>query len=85
MCIHTWPSSCLLCWVLIGATRTIKNNEKQTPYDLSAKNPEVGKLLMIHTGKNVFLGSSISISTLSHLSLGSAEGYGEEEEDGDDD
>lgn len=48
-----------------GATRTIKNNEKQTPYDLSAKNPEVGKLLMIHTG--------------------SAEGYGEEEEDGDDD
>ena len=38
-------------WVVIGANRTIKNNEKQTPFDLSAKNPEVGRLLMIHTGK----------------------------------
>ncbi|XP_064390369.1 osteoclast-stimulating factor 1-like [Halichondria panicea] len=30
-----------------GANTTIRNNEKQLPYDLSAKNPEVGRLLMI--------------------------------------
>ena len=33
-----------------GADRTIRNNEKQIPFDLSAKNPEVGRLLMVHTG-----------------------------------
>jgi len=34
-----------------GADRTIRNNEKQTPFDLSAKNPEVGRLLMLHNGE----------------------------------
>ena len=36
-----------------GADSTIRNNEKQTPFDLSAKNPEVGRLLMVHNGKRV--------------------------------
>lgn len=35
--------------LLKGADRTIRNNEKQIPFDLSAKNPEVGRLLMVHT------------------------------------
>lgn len=30
-----------------GADTNIRNNEKQIPYDLSAKNPEVGRLLMV--------------------------------------
>ena len=30
-----------------GANTNIRNNEKQVPYDLSAKNPEVGRLLMV--------------------------------------
>lgn len=34
-----------------GANTTIRNNENQIPYDLAVKNPEVGRLLMTHTGK----------------------------------
>lgn len=34
-----------------GARKDIYNNEKQLPYDLSAKNPEVGRLLMHHSGR----------------------------------
>lgn len=30
-----------------GAVSAIRNNDKKTPYDLSAKNPEVGRLLMV--------------------------------------
>ena len=30
-----------------GADTNIRNNENQVPYDLSSKNPEVGRLLMI--------------------------------------
>ena len=33
--------------VYTGAQTNIRNNEKQIPYDLSAKNPEVGRLLMV--------------------------------------
>ena len=36
---------------LTGARKDIRNNEKQLPYDLSAKNPEVGRLLMHHSGE----------------------------------
>ena len=37
--------------IIIGARKDLRNNEKQLPYDLSAKNPEVGRLLMHHSGK----------------------------------
>lgn len=33
-----------------GAVMTIRNNEKQLPYDLAVRNPEVGRLLMTHSG-----------------------------------
>lgn len=70
-----------------GANRTIKNNEKQTPYDLSAKNPEVGRLLMIHAGKelkNRFLRSFIAVSPRTpYPPPAGEEGY-EDEEDVDD-
>ena len=33
-----------------GAATTIRNNEKQLPYDLAVRNPEVGRLLMTHSG-----------------------------------
>ena len=44
------PYNTILC-CYTGADRTIRNNEKQIPFDLSAKNPEVGRLLMVHNGK----------------------------------
>lgn len=34
-----------------GAVTTIRNNEKQLPYDLAVRNPEVGRLLMTHSGE----------------------------------
>lgn len=47
----------ILCYMFdsflsyVGANASIRNNEKQLAYDLSAKNPEVGRLLMVR-GKN---------------------------------
>lgn len=32
---------------IVGALTNLQNNEKQIPYDLSARNPEVGRLLMV--------------------------------------
>lgn len=43
----------------LGANTTIRNNEKQLPYDLSAKNPEVGRLLMIR-GESLHLASLLT-------------------------
>jgi ankyrin repeat protein len=34
-----------------GANKTLRNNEKQLPYDLAVKNPQVGQLLKITSGK----------------------------------
>lgn len=39
-----WHQSSL---TTLGAFTNIRNKEKQIPYDLSAKNPEVGRLLMV--------------------------------------
>ncbi len=39
---------------LLGALMHLRNHENQLAYDLSAKNPEVGRLLMVR-GKWVWL------------------------------
>ena len=37
----------LLMSFSLGALTNLQNNENQLPFDLSAKNPEVGRLLMV--------------------------------------
>jgi ankyrin repeat protein len=46
-----WKGHATIVGMLLekGARKDIRNNEKQLPYDLSAKNPEVGRLLMHHS------------------------------------
>lgn len=39
----------VLSFKTIGCKLDILNNEKQTPFDLAAKSPECGRLLMPHT------------------------------------
>lgn len=58
-----------------GALTNIRNNENQLPYDLSSKNPEVGRLLMVR-GKNWVL-TSVWLHVLVALA-DEAEGYGDE-------
>ena len=61
----------------LGAVTNIRNNEKQIPFDLSAKNPEVGRLLMVR-GEWVWL-----VGVVFNLYVHAAdtgEGYGDEED-----
>ena len=71
---------CISLALCAGTDTTIRNNERQTAYDLAAKNPEVGRLLMVHGGRSCQ--GLVSCTLTSHFSLadGEAEGYG-----GDDD
>ena len=62
----------------LGALQNIRNNENQTPYDLSAKNPEVGRLLMVR-GKSQS-GCGMGVVNTSVIAGDEAEGYGEDED-----
>lgn len=48
---NTNYNNIIIIIIITGARKDLRNNEKQLPYDLSAKNPEVGRLLMHHSGK----------------------------------
>lgn len=52
----------------VGAITNIRNNEKQIPYDLSAKNPEVGRLLMVR-GELVWLVGGVCECFPPHVQL----------------
>lgn len=52
----------------VGAITNIRNNEKQIPFDLSAKNPEVGRLLMVR-GEWVWLVGVVYLPTIIQLIL----------------
>ena len=62
-CVHNYSrlctSGCHCPYVSIGANASIRNNEKQLPYDLSAKNPEAGRLLMVR-GETAHLASLLT-------------------------
>jgi len=50
-------------YLIAGARTNIRNKENQLPYDLSAKNPEVGRQLMVR-GKRSLFTSPLVISPL---------------------
>lgn len=64
-----------------GAMTNIRNNEKQLPYDLSAKNPEVGRLLMIRGGwVCVWAWLACDVTCITFVVADEGEGYGEDED-----
>ena len=43
-----------------GCVTTLRNKENQLAYDLAVRNPEVGRLLMTHTGMYMYNICSVS-------------------------
>ena len=62
-----------------GAITNLRNKDNKTPYDLSVKNPEVGRLLMVR-GESVVWCVFILVSLVYHGLVSEAEGYGDDED-----
>ena len=62
-----------------GANTTLRNNENQTPFDLSKRNPEVGRLLAPHSSKPLCLNQCHNLLTVC-VSAATGDDYGDEED-----